>query len=107
MEYFPSPAGAAAPILRSPLVFVVYSAGKSSLCISSGLDVVSTFRANMSVAKIVELVGSSPNSWKEAAQNVNEAMKTIRGIHGIEVKDRSDHWKNKSISRSCQAFIWS
>lgn len=42
----------------------------------------------MSVAKIVELVGSSPNSWKEAAQNaVNEPMKTIRGIRGIEVKD--------------------
>jgi flavin-binding protein dodecin len=42
----------------------------------------------MSVAKIVELVGSSSNSWEEAAQNaVAEALKTIRGIRGVEIKD--------------------
>lgn len=42
----------------------------------------------MSVAKIVEIVGSSTKSWEDAAQNaVNEAMKTIREIHGIEIKD--------------------
>ncbi len=42
----------------------------------------------MSVAKIVELVGSSNVGWQDAAQNaVTEAMKTIRGIHGIEIKD--------------------
>ena len=42
----------------------------------------------MSVAKIVELVGSSEKGWEDAAQTaVNEATKTIRGIHGIEVKD--------------------
>jgi len=42
----------------------------------------------MSVAKIVEIVGSSNKGWKDASQNaVNEAVKTIREIHGIEVKD--------------------
>lgn len=40
---------------------------------------------NMSVAKIVELVGSSNKSWEDAAQvAVNEAIKTIHGIRGIE-----------------------
>ena len=42
----------------------------------------------MSVAKIVEIVGSSNKGWEDAAQNaVNEAAKTIREIHGIEIKD--------------------
>lgn len=40
------------------------------------------------VAKIIELVGSSEKSWEDAAQvAVDEARKTIHGIHGIEVKD--------------------
>jgi dodecin len=40
----------------------------------------------MSVAKIVELVGSSEKGWEDAAQAaVNEAMKTLRGIRGIEI----------------------
>ena len=40
------------------------------------------------VAKIVEIVGSSENSWKDAARAaVNEAKKTIRGIKGLEVQD--------------------
>ncbi|MGB6528202.1 MAG: dodecin family protein [Candidatus Nitrosopolaris sp.] len=42
----------------------------------------------MSVAKIAELVGSSEKGWEDAAQTaVKGATKTIRGIHGIEVKD--------------------
>ena len=42
----------------------------------------------MSVAKIVEIVGSSNKGWEDAAQNaLNEAAKTIREIHGIEIKD--------------------
>jgi flavin-binding protein dodecin len=42
----------------------------------------------MSVAKIVELVSSSNKSWEDAAQvAVNEAIKTIHGIRGIEVTD--------------------
>jgi len=33
----------------------------------------------MTVVKIIELIGTSPNSWSEAAQNaVTEAAKTIK-----------------------------
>jgi dodecin len=40
------------------------------------------------VAKIIEVVGSSDKSWEDAAQAaVNEAKKTLNGIHGIEVKN--------------------
>ena len=40
------------------------------------------------VAKIIEIVGGSDKSWEDAAQvAVDEARKTIHGIHGIEVKD--------------------
>jgi flavin-binding protein dodecin len=42
------------------------------------------------VAKIIEIVGSSDKSWEEATQvAVDEARKTIHGIHVIEVKDMS------------------
>jgi dodecin len=41
-----------------------------------------------SIAKIVELIGSSDESWeKAAAVAVKEARKTLHGITGIEVKD--------------------
>jgi len=41
----------------------------------------------MSVVKIVELIGNSPNSWEEAAENaMREAAKTVRNIKGIDVK---------------------
>ncbi len=40
------------------------------------------------VAKIIEIVGSSDKSWEDAAQvAVNEASKTLHGIHGIEVNN--------------------
>ncbi|HZI71005.1 MAG TPA: dodecin family protein [Nitrososphaeraceae archaeon] len=40
------------------------------------------------VAKIIEIVGSSDKGWTEAAQAaVDEAKKTLHGIHGIEIKD--------------------
>lgn len=42
----------------------------------------------MSIANIVELIGSSDKSWEDAAQvAVNDAIKTIRGVRGIEVTD--------------------
>jgi flavin-binding protein dodecin len=42
----------------------------------------------MSVAKIIELIGTSDKSWEDAAQMaIKEAKKTVRGIHGIEVRD--------------------
>ena len=38
------------------------------------------------VAKIIEVVGSSDKSWEDAAQvAVDEAKKTLHGINGIEV----------------------
>ncbi len=38
------------------------------------------------VVKVIELVGSSPNSFSDAVRNaVKEASKTIRGIQGVEV----------------------
>jgi flavin-binding protein dodecin len=41
----------------------------------------------MTVVKIIELIGSSPKGWEEAAGNaVKEAAKTIRNIRGVDVK---------------------
>ena len=41
----------------------------------------------MTVVKIIELIGTSPNSWSEAAQNaVTEAARTIKNIKGVHVK---------------------
>ncbi len=38
------------------------------------------------VVKIVEIIGSSPKSWEDAANAaVEEAAKTIRGITGVDV----------------------
>lgn len=41
-----------------------------------------------SVAKILELIGTSDKGWEDAAQAaVEEARKTIHGISGVEVID--------------------
>ena len=41
----------------------------------------------MPVVKIIELIGSSPKGWSEAAQNaVTEAAKTIKKIKSVHVK---------------------
>jgi len=40
-----------------------------------------------SVVKVVELIGSSPNSWEEAtAHAVEAAARTVRNIKGVDVK---------------------
>ncbi|TET08576.1 MAG: dodecin domain-containing protein [Candidatus Thorarchaeota archaeon] len=40
----------------------------------------------MSVVKVIELIGTSPNSWEEACKNaLAVAAKSIRGIVGIDV----------------------
>jgi flavin-binding protein dodecin len=42
------------------------------------------------VAEVVEIIGSSNKSWDDAAQvALAEATKTIRGIKGIELTDRT------------------
>ena len=52
----------------------------------------------MTVVKIIELVGSSPNGWTEAAQNaVTEAAKTVKNIKGVHVKRCTAKVKNDKI----------
>jgi hypothetical protein len=42
------------------------------------------------VAKIIELIGTSDESWEAAAQvAIEEARKTIHGIHGIKIKEQT------------------
>ncbi len=60
----------------------------------------------MSLANIVELIGSSKKSWEDAAQvAIAEAAKTIHGIRGIEVTDltaRTDGKTGKIVEyRAC------
>lgn len=41
----------------------------------------------MTVAKIVEIIGSSPRSWEDATNNaIAETAKTVRGIKAVNVK---------------------
>ena len=48
--------------------------------------------------KIIELIGSSPNGWSEAAQNaVTEAAKTVKNIKGLHVKRCTAKVKNNKI----------
>jgi flavin-binding protein dodecin len=40
----------------------------------------------MAVVKVLELVGESPKSWQDAAENaIREAAKTVDHITGVEV----------------------
>jgi flavin-binding protein dodecin len=40
------------------------------------------------VANVIEIIGSSDKGWEDAAQvAVDEARKTLHGIHGIEIMD--------------------
>ena len=40
----------------------------------------------MSVVKIIELVGSSPKSWQDAAETaIARAAETVRNIRGVDV----------------------
>lgn len=52
----------------------------------------------MSVVKIIDLVGESPNSWEEAMKNViAEAQKTLRGITRIGVKEFDVRMKEDQV----------
>lgn len=52
----------------------------------------------MAVVKIIELIGSSPNGWSEAAQNaVTEAAKTVKNIKGVHVKRCTAKVKDSKI----------
>ena len=53
----------------------------------------------MSVYKFLELVGTSPNSWEEAAANaVNMAAETLRDIRVADITDLDMHIENNKIS---------
>ncbi|MFW9918296.1 MAG: dodecin family protein [Candidatus Thorarchaeota archaeon] len=55
----------------------------------------------MSVVKVIELIGESPNSWEEATKNALEvAAKSVRGIVGIDV----DHFTAKVKENKVVAF---
>jgi flavin-binding protein dodecin len=52
----------------------------------------------MSVVKIIELIGSSQDGWKEAVENaVKEAAKTIKNIKGVHVKRCTAKVKDNKI----------
>jgi flavin-binding protein dodecin len=52
----------------------------------------------MSVLKVVELVGTSPNSWEEASSNaIKKAAETLRGIKGADVVGQNVVVKNGEI----------
>ena len=52
----------------------------------------------MAVVKIIELIGSSPDGWKEATENaLKEATKTIRNIKSIHVKRCTAKVKDNKI----------
>jgi flavin-binding protein dodecin len=53
---------------------------------------------HIAVAKVVELIGSSPNSWEEATTNALEAAsRTIRNITGIDVQHCTAKVKDNRI----------
>ena len=53
---------------------------------------------NLVVVKIIELIGSSPIGWSEAAQNaVTEAALTIKNIKSVHVKHCTAKVKNNKI----------
>ncbi len=52
----------------------------------------------MFVVKIIDLVGSSPAGWKEAAENaLKEASKTVENIKSIHVKKCTAKIENNKI----------
>ena len=52
----------------------------------------------MAIVKIIELIGSSPNSWSEATQNaVTEAARTIKNIKSVHVKRCTAKVKDNKI----------
>ncbi len=52
----------------------------------------------MTVVKIIELVGSSPKDWEDAAKNaLAEAAKTVKNIKSIYVKRCNAKVENNKI----------
>ncbi len=52
----------------------------------------------LTVVKIIELVGSSPDGWNEAAKNaLQEAAKTVKNIKSMHVKKVTAKVENNKI----------
>ena len=52
----------------------------------------------MAVARVTEIVASSPKGWNEAAQEgFKRASKTLRGITGFEVVKQTAHIEGGKI----------
>lgn len=52
----------------------------------------------MGVVKIIDLVGTSPNSWEDAVKNaIEEATKTLRGITRAGVEELDVKVENNKI----------
>ena len=52
----------------------------------------------MTVIKVIELIGTSPKGWSEAAQNaVTETAMTIKNIKAVHVKRCTAKIKNNKI----------
>ncbi len=53
----------------------------------------------MAVIKVIELVGSSSESWDDAARNaLKEASETIRSIRGLDVINHTATVKDGAIT---------
>jgi hypothetical protein len=53
----------------------------------------------MTVVKVIELVGNSPKSWDDAANNaLEEAAKTLRNIGGMHVINQTAIVKDGEIT---------
>jgi dodecin len=53
---------------------------------------------NMTVVKIIELIGSSPNNWEDAVKSaLAEAAKTVDNIKSIYVKSCKAKVENNKI----------
>ncbi len=53
----------------------------------------------MAVLKILELVGTSKQSWSDAARDaVREAARTLRGIESVEVVESTARVENNALT---------
>lgn len=53
----------------------------------------------MTVAKVIDLIGTSNRSWEDAVQNaVSDASETIDNITGVEVLNTTASVKNGEIT---------
>jgi flavin-binding protein dodecin len=52
----------------------------------------------MATTKIIELIGASPKSWEDAAQNgLTKAAETVKGIKGVDAVSFTAKVENNKI----------